>query len=307
MKSSKIFNNISEKLKAQIPKLKPNQSVVFHMTNGVPNPEPDEKERSKQPVLFPKVQLLTKYRMYDPYHNEIKGEGGKVEYQGEFVDVGCVDSWRGDEPIAFRCFVPGRNGNGAFMSYFPGKFELRGGNVQDEELYEILWLSPQRVGTPCPDASVEQIFKIEDEKADAKAAVTKFEKLSKVIDILKKIDANKAREVMSAVNQPIFQDDEVMTASVKDWAKNNVDDFLSAYESADTPVKATIKEAMAAGKLSFDIETGEVKLGATVVTNMRLSSYDDFTPEFARWMNTAENGKQVLANIKSQIGSKAAV
>lgn len=302
MKSSKVFNNISDKLKASIPKLKHGQSVVFQLTNGVPNPEPDEKEKSKQPVLYPKVQLITNFRLFDPFKTNSSNEE-----VGGYVDVGCVDSWKGDEPIAFRCFIPGKNGNGSFMSMFPGKWELKGGNVADEELYEILYLSPQRVGTPCPDSSVEQIFKIVDAMEDAKKVSTKFDRLTKVIDILKDIKPAKAREVLSAVNQPVYQDDSIALANIKDWAKSNVDDFLAAYESPETPIKATIKEAMTAGKLDFNLSSGDVKIGKTVITNMRLSAYDDFIPEFARWINTAENGKQVLQNITSQLAVKAEV
>lgn len=304
MKSSPKFNNISDKLKDEIPKLKPGQSVVFQLTNGVPNPEPDEKERSKYPTIYPKVQLVTKFRMFDKYADPYKDENGEMKYKGAYVEVGCVDSWKGDEPIAFRCFIPGKNGNGAFMSNFPGKWELKGGSIADEELYEILYLSPQRQGTPCPDASVEQIFKIVSETENAKVLTTKFDRLSKVIDILKTITADKAREVMSAVNQPMYQDDEVALINLKDWAKNNVDDFIAAYESPLTPIKSLVKEAMVSGKLDYDLASGDVKLGKTTITNMRLSSYDDFIPEFSKWVNTAENGKSVLQNIKSQIEKK---
>lgn len=291
MKSSKIFNNISDELRKQIPRLKPNETVVFHLTNGVPNPEPDDKERSKQPVLYPKVQLLTKYRLYD-------------KFKDEYVDVGCVESWKGEEPIAFRCFIPGKNNAGAFMSFFPGKFELKGGNVADEELYEILWLSPQRKGTPCPDASVEQIFEIVDTQSEVKRANSTFEKLTKVIDILKEITPKRAKEVMSAINQPSYQDDVVLIAKLKEWAKSNVDDFIIAYESPLTPIKATLQEAVAAGVLSFDVKTGNINLGKTVITTMNMADYNDFVPEFAKWINTAENGKDVLANIQSRVSKK---
>lgn len=288
MKSSKIFNNISDDLRKQIPRLKPNETVVFQLTNGVPNPEPDDKERSKQPILYPKVQLLTKYRLYD-------------KFKDEYVDVGCVESWKGEEPIAFRCFIPGKNNAGAFMSFFPGKFELKGGNVSDEELFEILWLSPQRKGTPCPDASVEQIFEIVDTQTEVKKANSTFEKLTKVIDILKDIKPAKAREVMAAINQPSYQDEIVLIAKLKEWAKSNVDEFIAAYESPLTPIKASLQEAVAAGVLTFNTTNGNVNLGKTVITVMNMADYNDFVPEFAKWINTAENGKEVMANIQSRI------
>lgn len=291
MKSSKIFNNISNELRKEIPRLNSGETAVFQLTNGVPNPEPDEKERSKQPILYPKVQLMTKFRIYD-------------KYKGEYVDVGCVESWNGEEPIAFRCFIPGKNNAGAFMSFFPGKFELKGGNVQDEELYEILWISPQRKGTPCPDASVEQIFELVDGKNEVKKANSSFEKLKKVIDILDKITPEKAKMVLAAVNHTSYQDPVTRIAKVKEWAKNNVDDFLAAYESPLTPIKDILQDAIVAGVLSFDSTTGNIKTGKTVVTSMNIADHADFLPEFARWISTSENGKDVLNNIKSQLSDK---
>lgn len=305
MKSSRIFNNISDQLKKQIPRLKPGERVVFQLTNGVPNPEPDERERGKHPVIYPKVQLLTKYRLFDPYAGEkYTDEKGVEKYLGEYVDVGCVESWKGEEPIAFRCFIPGKNGAGAFMSFFPGKFELVGGNVEDEELFEILYLSPQRKGTPCPDASVQQIFEIVDHSTEIKKSNIKFDRLTKVIDILKDIKPQKAREVMAAINQPSYQDDAVLLSKIKEWAKDNVDDFIAAYESPLTPIKSMVHEAYNSGVLGYDMKTGVVKLGATALTTMALVDSGEFVSEFAKWLNSAENGKEVIANIKSQIHKK---
>ena len=80
MKSSKVFNNISEDLKNKIPKLKPGEVVTFQMLNGTPNPDPDPREQQKEPVIYGKRQLLTSFRIYD------KGKG-------EYVDVGAVETW----------------------------------------------------------------------------------------------------------------------------------------------------------------------------------------------------------------------
>ena len=103
MKSTKTFNNISDKLKASIPQLKPGQKAQFQMLTGMPNPEPDPREKAKQgEVLYGKVQVLTNFRVYDPYQKD--GEGNEV---GGYVDVGCVDQWLGENPSKFRLFIPG--------------------------------------------------------------------------------------------------------------------------------------------------------------------------------------------------------
>jgi hypothetical protein len=296
MKSSKVFNNISDKLKAQIPKLKPGQQVVFKMLNGVPNPEPDEKERSKDPVLYGKVQLQTNMRIYDPY--QLDSEKKEV---GGFVDVGCVDQWNGEQPVTFRFFVPGQG----MYSRFQGKFSLAGGVAKDEELYEILWLSPERKGSPCADNSITPLFEIVDLKADSTAAVTKYERLKKALDIVATMKADKAAEIMAALNQPSFQDEAVLMAKVKELASNNPDSFITTFESKETPIRATVKAALADGVLSHDLMTGEVKMGGTLVSTMKSESTDAFVAEFATWINTAQNGQDVLNNIKSRLEKKS--
>lgn len=302
MKSSKTFNNISDKLKAKIPKLQPNQSVVFQMLNGVPNPEPDEQERSKDPVLYPKVQLFTQFRIFDEYQKD--DNGNEV---GGYVDVGCVDAWAGDNPARFRSFVAGVVQGAQTPSRFQGKFELKGGNVRDEELYEIFYLSPQREGSLCPDSSVEVIFKIVDTKADTKLSLNKYDRLKKSLDLAENITEEKAAQIMAALNQPVYQDKGVLLSKVKDLSRTNPDVFIETYESNETPIRSVIKEALDAGVIAHDFATGEVKIGGVKLIDFKTSSVADFVPEFAKWISTAENGSEVLKNIQNRITKKAKV
>lgn len=295
MKSSKVFNNISDKLKASIPKLKPGQIVVFRMLNGTPNPEPDEKERSKDPILYGRVQVQTNMRIYDPY---VKDQSGNEV--GGYVDVGCVDQWNGDQPVTFRFFVPGQG----MYSRFQGKFSLSGGNAKDEELYEILWLSPERKGSPCADSNIIPLFEILDLKADSTAAVTKFDRLKKALDLVATMGADKAKEILAALNQPSYQDEVVLMAKVKELASNNPESFIQTYESSETPIRAIVKAALDGGVIQHDLLTGEVKMGGTVLSTLKIGATDEFVPSYAQWLNTAQNGKDVLNNIKSRLEKK---
>lgn len=299
MKSSKVFNNISNKLKAQIPKLKPGEQVVFRMLNGVPNPEPDEKERSKDPVLYGKIQVQTNMRIYDPYQKD--SEGNEV---GGFVDIGCVDQWKGENPETFRFFVPGQG----LYSRFQGKFSLQGGNAKDEELYEILWLSPQRKGSPCSDNSTDHLFEIIDLKADSKSAVTKFDTLKKALDIAEEIktskNSSKAREVMAALGQPTYQDEDVLMANIGELARSKPDIFIKTFESKDTPIMALVKEAYDRAIISHDQITGEIKMGGVKIATLKLDGHQLLVPEFTKWLGTSVNGADVLANIKNRVEAK---
>lgn len=295
MKSTKTFNNISSELKARIPKLKRGETVVFQMLHGTPNPEPDEKERSKSPILFGKRQVLTTFRVYD---ENIKDESGNKV--GGYADVGCVDGWIGDTPTRFRCFVPGQG----MHSQFQGKFSLSGGNVQDEELYEVLYLSPEREGTPCPDSSVETLYKIIDVKGDSKQTFNKVGQLRKALELADKITVSKAREVMAALNQPNYQDDDVLKAKIAELARDKYEQFITTYESSETPLIAQIKEAVEAGILIHTMGTGVLKLGDVNIATLKMDSPESLVPAIVQWVNTAENGKDVLSNIKKQLEAR---
>lgn len=295
MKSTKTFNNISSKLKAQIPKLKPKEVVTFQMLNGTPNPEPDEKERSKSPVLYGKIQVQTNFRIYDEH---LTDEDGKEV--GGYVDVGCVDSWVGDRPDKFRLLVPGMGE----YTQFQGKFSLMGGNIKDEELYEILWLSPERQGSPCQDSSVATLFKMIDLKSESKSTFDKVGRLRKSLEIANNISEADARKVMAALNQPNYQDKEVLMAKIGELARDKYDLFIQTYESPETSLKAEMKEALDAGIISHDLRTGKVSIGDVLLTTLKIDNSTSFVTEFTKWINGAENGKDVLGNIRKQLAGK---
>lgn len=295
MKSSKVFNNISDKLRAEIPKLKPGQTVVFQMLHGSPNPEPDEKERSKSPVLYGKRQVLTNFRIYDPY---VKDEAGNEV--GGYVDVGVVDAWNGEQPVRFRCFVPGQ---GEF-SQFQGKFQLSAGNIRDEELYEILWLSNEREGNPHRDTSVEPLFKIVNTKTDSQATVTKVDILMKALKIGKEISLKEGNEVMASLNKATYQDEIVLRAEIMKIAKDTPDEFIAAYESKDRPIMSSIREALNQGILSHDVSTGKVSMGAVSLTTAKVDDMAELVPSLTQWIKTAKNGQDVLNNINGQLEKK---
>lgn len=296
MKSTKTFNNISDKLKAEIPTLKPGQVVTFQMLNGIPNPEPDEKERSRNPILYGKSQVQTNFRIYDPYVKD--GAGNEV---GGYVDVGCVDIWGANGvPDKFRLLVPGMGE----YSQFQGKFSLHAGNIRDEELYEILWLSNEREGNPHRDKSVAPLFKIVDVKADSRNTTNKVSQLRKALEISEKLDAKKARAIMASLNQPYYADDEVVKAKVQELARDKYEDFLKTYEDKNTDTKGLLRDALNAGVLKHEVSTGIVRLGSTEITTIKVGNQDALVGELTKFVNSAANGKDVFANIEKQLEKK---
>ena len=302
MKSSKVFNNISEELKKKIPKLKPGEIVTFQMLNGTPNPDPDPKEQQKEPVIYGKRQLRTSFRVYDEFKNPVKNQDGTISYSGEYVDVGAVERWDGERPDSFIMFVPGMGEH----SRFSGKFSLTGGRVKDEELYEILWLSPEREGTPCPDAAIPPLFRILNLKEDSKRSTTMFDTLSEAIGYAKELkkDPARARAVMAALNQPTYQDDDVLFSKIGDLARTKPETFIATYKSPETETMGVLRKAIDSGILDHDIVSGKVNLGGVQITILKLNAMEELLPALTRWVNSATNGKDVLANIKKQLDKK---
>ena len=299
MKSTKSFNNISSKLLKEVEAAKPKrgETVTFQMLNGVPNPEPDLNERSKQPVLYGKVQIPTNFRIYDPYQ---KNESG--EEVGGYVDVGCVDVWNGDTPVRFKLFV---RGMGEY-SFFEGKFSLSGDSISDMELFEILYLSNYREGNQNRDKSVTPLFKIVDQKIENTAIVNKFNVLKTALDYVNSITVDKAKSILSSLNK-VYTDEAVIMAQVKELATTEPQTFIKIYESKETVIKATLNDAMNGGALVHDVKTGEVKVGNVLITTIKAGNQEELVGMLASWISQADNGTDILNTIKGQTAKAAAV
>lgn len=302
MKSTKTFNNISTKLRSEIPKLKLGEKVVFQMLNGVPNPEPDEKERRKQgETLYGKVQIPTTFKIFDPYQRELQDSQGNTVYEGDYVDVGCVSTWDKDQPVKFRTFIPGLTAGTTSGSFFQGKFELTGGKIADEELFEVLWLSNHRKGNKHADTATEKLFEILDLKAETTKKLGKFEQLKKALDIVNKISEEKARQVLSSLNKPTYQDKELVMAAVKELATSDCESFLKVYDDPNTEKVYQIKQALDANVISYEVSTSEVLMGKTKLGIVAVKDFADLPAAIVAWLDTAENGKDVMANILKQL------
>jgi len=161
MQRLKNFNNISDKLYNSIPKLKQGEIKVFHMLNGIANPDPDIDERMKRPVLYGAVQLRTWARIRDPF---IKNEKG--DEVGGYVDIGLVKDFdtTTERPSSFKTVVVGKVASERGAGYFT----LNGDRIEDAELYEILYLSPEnKRNNTTGDALFEEVEAIDENETVA--------------------------------------------------------------------------------------------------------------------------------------------
>lgn len=287
MQVVKQWNSISEKLKSQIPQLQPGQVATFQMLNGRPNQDDDDKK--KNPILYGKRQLMTQFRVNDKY----KLDSANKEVGG-YVDIVLAEDWHEDKPTKAKMFVAGY-GEG----FFTGKFDLIGGRVEDEELYEVLMLSPEREGSLCPNATVHPLFKLLDFKKEAAAKTKDLTKFKRAVELAIGISGEDAAVVLRSINRTYTDVDERI-AAVGELARSNPDLFLKIYDDPQKETKATLKEAMEAGVIGIDAK-GKVSMGTEVLTTITTKDGVELLEQLTSWVNSAQNGKDVFKSIKKQL------
>lgn len=286
------FNKISDKLKAEIPVLRPGEVKTFQCLHGVPNPDPDPTEKLKNPMLFGKRQLKTNFRIFDPYITDANGKE-----VGGYVDVGAVQTWNKDQPETFTCFIPGFG-----QHQNTGKFQLSASKVDEAELFEVLWLSPERKGNPHRDPTVQPMFELIDIAASTKSTLTKVDVLRKALNLSGNMDEKDARIVMASLNQKKYTEPSELMAAMSEFAKNKPEVFLAAYDDPQKENKAIMKSAMDEGILVHNIVTGQITMDKVNIAVATIS--DDVLSVLVSWVKTADNGKEVFELIKKKIKDK---
>jgi hypothetical protein len=280
----KNLNDISDELKNKIPKLENGQEVVFQMLNGHPNNDMDRGEREKNPILYGKTQLATRIKIKDPKNG--------------LVEIGVPERIINGEALSFKPFLAGQ-----FDSIFSGKFSLIGGNVQDEELYEMFWLSPEREGSPCADSAVRPVFKIVNHKEENNKTVTKVDTLRKSLELLQKVQIEKT-EITKIANALNWNETDQSAIEVKlsELAKGDPERFLKIANDPDTSKKANIKIALNKGVITMDHATRKVKVGDSEIMTVAKDSMNDHLTAIVNWLNSAKNGTEIYEGILKQLG-----
>lgn len=288
------FNTVSEELMKLIPRLEVGQAVTFEMLTGVKNNDPDEKERQRNPVLYPKANIPTRDRIKDPF----------LAQQGKdaWVEIVVADYWDKERPIE-RLFVPGLS-DGVTNFQFGGKFSLVGGNQRDEELYEYLMITNYNQDSVLGegrDTSKIPLFKVVNTKAASQKALTGFAVLKEAIGIIATMKPEDARKIGAALNWNEFTDDDAILAEVANFARSKPEEFLKVYNDPNIEIKAVIRKALDTNVLAFDMATGKVNLGTQEITTIAKQDRGNVTEGLTQFVLTAKNGKDVLENIKAQM------
>ncbi len=288
------FNAVSEELMKLIPPLEVGQSVTFEMLTGTKNNDPDEKERQRNPVLYPKANIPTRDRIKDPFLSK--------EGKDPWIEIVVADYWDKERPIE-RLFVPGLS-DGVTNFQFGGKFTLVGGNQRDEEMYEYCMITNYNQDSVLGegrDTSKTPLFKVVNTKAASQKTLTGFAVLKEAISIVATMTPEDARKIGAALNWNEFTDNDAILAEAANFARSNPEEFLKVYNDPNIDIKATLRKALDTGVLSFDMATGKVNLGTQEITTVAKQDRGNVTDALTQFVITAKNGKEVYENIKSQV------
>jgi hypothetical protein len=284
------FNNLSQEMKAMMPKLKAGEVKSFIKVNGVINRDPEDKYRLKSPILYCTEQVPTRERIRD-WHT------------GEFVDVGVPGKWnKTDGVLSTRPFMPGM-GEAHFKN--TGIFSLSGDKVEDVELYEYLSICSFNEGNPHRDKSVEAIFKEINVAKDSAALIEDTDVLLDALQMAKGMSTAEAKAFGAALLWPTY-DALTLKAKVLDYAKQRPALFIKLATDEHTKDKAELKAAIDSDILDFDPLTNSMKMGQTELAKLTIREDSNFIEAFFEFLQGNPKGADILKSIRKQLKQKAA-
>lgn len=277
------YNNVSEELKPK--KLEKGQVVTYRLLTGVPNPHPESKK--ERPVLFGEaVTLKTRSKFFDPHLNKtvecvLIDESKRVE--------------KGQPPKSKKVSIQAQQNNGLFS--------FTGGNIEQEEIYEILELSNENASFKYRDESVVPKFERVDPRREERAKAKKIDALTEALQYCKNMGPAEVREFAASMGWDETVELESLEAQVKGYAFDHPNEFVKLAGSQDTKDKALLKTAISKGIISYDSVAHKIvwaESNTTVATLERVEgkSYLDL---FDEWIKTSNNGQNILKSLRKKI------
>ena len=283
------FNKISKEMLAMIPTLKKGEIKTFQLVTGHKNNFPDDmdggKERRDHPMLYATWQIPTRDRIKD-WHT------------GDFVDIGVPDTFRKDEVLTVKVFMPGK-GEPQFRYY--GKFSLSGSKIADVEMYQYLCICNFNLSNEHRDTAEDAIFCELNIVKESETQLSKSDAMLEAMNAAKNMPIEKAQEFASALLWPSFTDEKILKSKVRQYAQEYPVEFNKYYKDPATKVKAEISEAVNADIISFDIVNSTMSMGHTILATLDIRPESNFVEAFYEFTQTSANGKDVIENIRKQV------
>jgi hypothetical protein len=291
------YNNISPELRPK--KLEPGEVVHYRLLIGEVNHHPETKK--ERPIIFPEsLTLKTRSRFWDPYKKTDFWKDG--DKKGAFVEVVLIDEAKTQlkdaKPKAKKFAVRAQENNGFFA--------FTGGDVEQEEIYEIIELSNENKSFKYRDTSIQPKFERVDYKAEAKLKLKKQDELTDALIYIKNLSEKDARELAAAMNWNENEEEEILFSSLKQLAIDKPGDLLKLVNNPDLKNKALLKYALTKDIIRYDATQHRIIWGSTQQTIAKLDRVDGQNPLdlFADWIKTSKNGNNILTSIKKQMNQQ---
>ena len=93
-------------------------------------------------------------------------------------------------------------------------------------------------------------------------------------------------------------------AAVGDFARSKPEEFLRIYNDPNKELKGVIKQALDLNIIGFDMQTGQVKMGESILTTINEAQRANSLAAITSWIDSAKNGGEILKSIKAQLKKK---
>lgn len=293
------FNNVSEKLKKELIKPLGKDGVAnYRLLNG------QLDIGSGMEVFGASRSIRSQETIWDPYHKEKKGEDGRVEYEGAWVDIGVPDVVKNNVVERCKKYLVDSASVGIAGN---GRFTLRGDNADDVAFHEVFSLSLRNGINPYRAEGSTPEFEYIDPLAKAKkddATSDLYEDALMLVKSMKNVEIEQFWLSFGLDPQEKF---EVKRSWVRKYAREEPKDFLER-QSGDSDIrkKSEIQNALNIEAIKYDAAAHKIVDGNTgrVIAILERVEGLSHVDSFADWLKSVKTGNDVWKGIQKQVAAK---
>ncbi len=257
------------------------KTVTFRLLRKKANPDPEKKAG---PFIYPNTTLRTQYWVTDK-------ENGPIE-------IAAIQTVNRDGSFRIKKFsVDGSSGD--------GKFVLYGDNVEHQQIFPHLMLSPQNKTSLFYDPN-EELYEVIDETGDANKRLNRVGVLSKCLRAIEDMEHEDLRIYNTAFGGSIHDEPEIMRDRLNALALKDAVDFYTMIDKPTVRIKAVIKQASELGVILYDPQQHRyawVGNGETIASLERKDGSSEMDL-FAEWLDTSKNGGKIQKMIEEKMLKK---
>lgn len=276
MQVLKNFNNISKELLESVPKLQHGEVKTIQMLTGTKLLQVMEDGSQYWEEVFGKHQIPTSDRIKDPFFKR------GVSTTPEYVQIGVPAEINPNTEavVSTKPLIPGIG-----ESQFLGKFSLVGGDVEDEEMYEYLWLSNLNGSNPNRDKSIAPLYEFIDVKKASKEKRRNANDKLTALSVATAMDLDDIKDFHLSMGWNLIDDPDILRANIEDYADKFCEEFIARFNDPLTKVKSEIKRAVDNGILKYDPTAHKILYAKsnTVVAKLERVEGQNWLDQAAEW------------------------